>query len=59
MVARARDGTTTSAVINEGVDRLLEHALLVAHDDLRRAKFDQALESVVAIDDAAIEVVQV
>ena len=59
VVARARDGTTTSAVINEGVDRLLEHALLVAHDDLRRAEFDQALESVVAIDDAAIEVVQV
>ena len=59
VVAGAGDGATTSAVINEGVDRLLEHALLVAHDDLRRAEFDQALESVVAIDDAAIEVVQV
>ena len=59
MIARAGDGTTASAVVDEGVDRLLEHALLVAHDDLRGAELDEALQSVVAVDHAAIEVVQV
>ena len=59
VIAGAGDGASTSAVVNEGVDRLLEHALLVAHDDLRGAELDEALQSVVAVDDAAIEVVQV
>ena len=54
VVAGAGDGTPSSAVINEGVDRLLEHALLVAHDDLWRAEFNEALEAVVAVDHASI-----
>ena len=59
VVAGAGDGTSTSAVINEGVDCLLEHALLVAHDDLWRAEFNEALEAVVAVDDASIQVIEV
>ena len=59
VIAGAGDGASTSAVVDEGVDRLLEHALLVAHDDLRGAELNEALEAVVAVDDAAIEVVQV
>ncbi len=55
----AGDDAATAAVVEQGVDRLLQHALLVAHDDVGRAQLDQPLEAVVAVDDAAIEVVQV
>src|SRR5215203_5726474 len=41
------------------VDRLLQHALLVARDDLRRAVRDELLQTVVAVDDAAVQVVQI
>jgi hypothetical protein len=43
----------------ERIDRFLQHALLVAHDDVRRAKLEELLQAVVAIDDAAIEIVQI
>ena len=58
-VPRARYGATTAPVVEQGVDGLLEHPLLVVDDDLRRAEVEQALETVVAVDDAAIEVVEV
>ena len=38
---------------------LLKHTLFVAHDDLRRFKLNQAFETLVAVDDAAVEVVDV
>jgi hypothetical protein len=41
------------------VHALLQHALLVAHDDVGRAQLDQPLQAVVAVDHAAIQVVQV
>ena len=59
MIAGARDSASTSAVVDQGVNCLLEHALLVAHDNFRSTKLDEALESVIAVDDAAVEVVQV
>ena len=37
----------------------LSHALLVADDDVRRLQLHQLLQPVVAVDDAAIEVIQV
>ena len=55
----AGDGTTAAAVIEQGVDRLLQHALFVAHDDVGSVELEQPLEAVVAIDHPAIEVVQV
>ncbi len=59
VVARASHRATTAPVIDQRVAGLLQHALLVADDDLRRAKLQQPLEAVVAVDDAAIEIVQV
>src|SRR5437588_2297489 len=32
------------------IDRLLQHALFVAHDDVGRAQLDEALQPVVAVD---------
>src|SRR5207249_8286021 len=58
-VAGARDGAAPAPVVDQGVDRLLQHPLLVADDDLGRAQLQQPLEPVVAVDDAAVEVVQV
>ena len=58
-VARAGDGAPAPAVVEQRVDGLLQHALLVVDDDLRRAQVQQPLEAVVAVDDAAVEVVEV
>ena len=56
---RAQHRAAAAAVVEQRVDRLLEHALLVADDDLGGVEVHQLLEAVVAVDDAAIQVVQV
>ncbi len=48
-----------AAVVEEGVHRFLQHALLVPDDDLRGLELQQLLEAVVAVDDPAVEIVQV
>ena len=58
-VAGAGDRASAAAVVDEGVHRLLQHALFVADDDVRRAQVQQSLQTVVAVDDPAVEVVQV
>ena len=55
----AGDDAAAAAVVEQRVDRLLQHALLVADDDVGRAQLDQPLQAVVAVDDAAVEVVEV
>ena len=55
----ARDHPPAAAVIEQRVHRLLQHPLLVADDDVRGTQLDQPLQSVVAVDDAAIEIVQI
>ena len=52
-------GIRLARVVEERIDGLLQHALLVAQDHHRSLDLDQALEAVVADDDAAVEVVQV
>ncbi len=58
-VARSQHRPLAAVVVEEGVDRLLQHPLLVADDDLRGVEVDQLLQAVVAVDDAAVQVVQV
>ena len=58
-VVRALEHAAAAAVVEERVDRFLKHALLVAHDDVGRAELEQLLEAVVAVDDAAIEIVEI
>ena len=55
----AGDGAAATAVVHQRIHRLLQHALLVAHDDVGRVEFEQATQAVVAVDDAAVQVVQV
>src|SRR5690606_29326901 len=35
------DRTTATTVIQQGVDRFLQHTLFVAHDDVRRVRLEQ------------------
>ena len=58
-VARARDRATATAVVEQRVDGLLQHPLLVVDDDLGRTEVEQPLEAVVPVDDAAVQVVEV
>src|ERR687890_63972 len=58
-VARAGDRTTAAAVVEQRVDGLLQHPLLVVDDDPGRAEVEQSLQPVVAVDDAAVQVVEV
>src|SRR5690606_2110810 len=58
-VAGTGDGATAAAVVEQGVDGLLQHALLVVHDDLGSTEVEQATQAVVAVDHATVEVVQV
>src|SRR3954463_96255 len=42
-LVRPGDRLAATAVVEEGVDRLLQHAALVADDDLRRVELEEAL----------------
>ena len=48
-----------TAVVEQRIDRLLQHPLFVAHDDIGRLELEQALQPVIAVDDAPIQIVQV
>ena len=52
-------GPAAAAVVEQRVDGLLQHPLLVVDDDLGGAEVEQSLEAVVAVDDPAVQVVEV
>ncbi len=58
-IAGAEHRPLAAVVVEQGIDRLLQHPLLVADDDLGGVEIDQLLEAVVAVDNATIEVVQI
>jgi len=58
-VVGAGDRTTAAAVVDQAVHSLLQHALLVAHNDVGSTQLQQAAQTVVAVDDAAVQVIQV
>ena len=55
----AGDDAAAAAVVKQGVHGLLQHALFIAHDDIRRAQLQQPLEAVITINDATIEIVKI
>ncbi len=55
----AGDHPAAAAVVEQRIDRFLQHALFVADDDVRRAQLHQPLEAIVAVDHPAVEVVEV
>ena len=58
-VARGEHRPLAAIVVKQGIDRLLQHPLLVADDDLGSVEVDEFLEPIVAVDDPAIEVVEI
>ncbi len=58
-LVRPRDRTATTAIVKQRIDRFLQHALFVTDDDVRRTQFDQPLQTVVTVDDATVQVIQV
>src|SRR6202042_2939111 len=58
-VIRTAQHATAAAVVEERVDGLLQHALLIAHHPLRRMEIHELLEAVVAVDHATIEIVEI
>ena len=55
----AGDGAAAAAVVEEGVNGLLQHALLVADNDVRSGKFVEPAQTVVSVDDAAVEIIEI
>ena len=51
--------TTTTTIIKQRVYRLLQHALLVIDNDCGSIQIKQALEAIVAVDHATIQVIEV
>ena len=58
-VVGATQHAATASVVEQRVDRFLQHALFVAHDDFGSVQVHQLLQPVVAVDHAAIQIVQV
>src|SRR5690606_1295651 len=55
----AGHGLAATTVVEQRVDRFLQHALFVAQNDIGGLQLEETLQTVVAVDDAAIEIVQV
>ena len=58
-VVGATQNAATAAVVEQCVHGLLQHALFVAHDHFRSVQIHQLLQPVVAVDHAAIEIIQI
>ncbi len=58
-LVRTGNSATATTVIEQGINRLLQHALFVAHDNIRRIQVQQALQTVITVNNAAIQIVQI
>ena len=56
-VVGAGDGTAPAAVVDQGVHSLLEHPLFIADDDVGGMELHQPLQTVVPVDDPAVQVI--
>ncbi len=54
-----RDGAAAPAIVEQRIDRFLQHPLFIADDDIGRAQFNEPLQAVIAVDDPAVEVVEI
>ena len=54
-----RNHAATPPIVEQRIDGFLQHTLFIANDNVRRAQLNQPLQTVVPVDNAAIEVIQV
>ena len=55
----SRNGASAASVVEQGIHRFLKHALFVADDDVGGSEFHQTLQTIVAVDDTAVQIVQI
>src|SRR5712675_3456778 len=58
-IVGSAENAAAAAVVKQRVDSFLQHALFVAHDYVGRAQFHELLQAIVAVDDAALQVVKI
>ncbi len=58
-VVRTPQHPATASIVEQRVHGFLQHALFVAHDDFGRVQVHQLLQPVIAVDHAAIKIVQI
>ena len=58
-IVRSAQHTATASVIEQRIHSFLQHALFVAHDHVRRMQLNQLFQPVVAVDHAAVQIVQI
>src|SRR6202158_2947592 len=58
-VIGATQNAPAASVVEQSVDRFLQHALLVAHNDFGSMQVHQLLQPVVPVDDAPVKVIQI
>ena len=58
-VSGTRHRTAAPPVVDQSVHRLLKHAFFISDDDLGRTQRQQLVEPVVAVDDPAIQIIQI
>ena len=58
-VARSGYRSSAAAVIDNGIHSFLEHTLFISYDDFRSTQFEKSLQTVISVDNTAIEIVQV
>ena len=58
-VSGACDRAAPAAVVDQSVHRLLQHSLLISHDDLGRSELQKTRETIVSVDDPPVEVIQI
>src|SRR5215472_5797114 len=58
-IVRSAQNAAATPVVKERVNGFLQHTLFVPNDHIGRVKLHQLLQPIVAVDDAAIEVVEI
>ncbi|MNV15609.1 hypothetical protein D3C71_1063400 [compost metagenome] len=56
---RTGDRTTATTVIQQGINGFLQHTFFVTYDDVRRSQIQQSFQTVVTVDHATIQIVQI
>ncbi len=55
----SRNRTTTTAVVEQRINRFLQHALFVAYNNIWRIKIQQSLQTIVTVNNTAIQIVEI
>ena len=48
-----------TAVVDQGINSLLQHSLLVAHDNVGCFELEHTLETVVSVNDTTVQIIQI